>query len=122
MVTDAQLEQEIQAKGLTAPRITPADVEEVIAHEFYFSASDGLIGNPDAPCVTKEEIFLALDQVTICSLVLKNGHKIIGVNEGPVDPKNFDAEIAKKLARQKAIDQVWGFLGYQLKEKLANGG
>jgi hypothetical protein len=26
-MTDNQIEQEIQAKGLTAPRITPADVE-----------------------------------------------------------------------------------------------
>lgn len=27
MPTDKQIESEIQAKGLTAPRITPADIE-----------------------------------------------------------------------------------------------
>ena len=30
-MTDDQIEQEIQAKGLTAPRITPADVGANIA-------------------------------------------------------------------------------------------
>ena len=30
-MTDKTIEQEIQAKGLTAPRVTPADIEENIA-------------------------------------------------------------------------------------------
>lgn len=38
------IEQEIQAKGLTAPRITPADVEENIASEHYFTAKEGEYG------------------------------------------------------------------------------
>ena len=37
-MNDQQIEQEIQAKGLTAPRVTPADIEASIAMEFYFSA------------------------------------------------------------------------------------
>ena len=41
MTTDNQIEQEIQAKGLTAPRITPADIEANIASEHYFTAADG---------------------------------------------------------------------------------
>ena len=36
------IEQEIQAKGLTAPRITPADIEANIASEHYFTAEDGV--------------------------------------------------------------------------------
>lgn len=36
------IEQEIQAKGLTAPRITPADIEANIASEHYFTAADGV--------------------------------------------------------------------------------
>lgn len=31
MSDDQQVEQQIQAKGLTAPRVTPARIEEVIA-------------------------------------------------------------------------------------------
>jgi hypothetical protein len=33
-----QIEQEIQTKGLTAPRITPADIEANIRDEVYFTA------------------------------------------------------------------------------------
>lgn len=36
------IEQEIQAKGLTAPRVTPADIEANIAGEYYFTAADGV--------------------------------------------------------------------------------
>jgi Phage protein (N4 Gp49/phage Sf6 gene 66) family len=40
-MTDQAIEQEIQAKGLTAPRITPADIEANIASEHFFTAADG---------------------------------------------------------------------------------
>ena len=36
------LEKEIVAKGLTAPRITPADVEANIVGEYYFTAAQGV--------------------------------------------------------------------------------
>lgn len=38
----SDIEQEIQAKGLTAPRITPADVELNIVSEHYFTAAQGV--------------------------------------------------------------------------------
>ena len=37
-MNDQQIEQEIQAKGLTAPRVTPADIEANIVGEYYFTA------------------------------------------------------------------------------------
>ena len=40
MSTDQQIEQEIQAKGLTAPRVTPADIEANIAAEIYSTGLD----------------------------------------------------------------------------------
>ena len=40
-MSDKDIEQEIQAKGLTAPRVTPADIEANIASEHYFTAADG---------------------------------------------------------------------------------
>ena len=43
-MNDETIEQEIQAKGLTAPRVTPADVEENIASEYYFTGADGYLG------------------------------------------------------------------------------
>lgn len=36
---DQSIENEIQAKGLTAPRVTPADIEKAIASEHYFTAA-----------------------------------------------------------------------------------
>ena len=43
-MNDQQIEQEIQAKGLTAPRITPADIEANIAGEYYFTADKAVSG------------------------------------------------------------------------------
>lgn len=44
-MTDSDIEQEIQAKGLTAPRVTPADIEANIASEHYFTAADGVLAS-----------------------------------------------------------------------------
>lgn len=44
ITTDQQIEQEIQAKGLTAPRVTPADIEANIAAEYYFTAEQSVSG------------------------------------------------------------------------------
>lgn len=40
-MSDQAIEQEIVAKGLTAPRVTPADIEANIVSEHYFTAADG---------------------------------------------------------------------------------
>ena len=40
-MNDQTIEQEIQDKGLTAPRITPADIEANITSAFYFTAAQG---------------------------------------------------------------------------------
>lgn len=42
-MTDDKIEQEIQTKGLTAPRITLADVEANIASEWYINAGTGVV-------------------------------------------------------------------------------
>ena len=48
MGTDQAIEQEIQAKGLTAPRVTPAGIEANIASEHYFTGADAnaLLSHP----------------------------------------------------------------------------
>jgi len=40
--SDSAMESEIQAKGLTAPRVTPADIGANIAAEYYFTAADAI--------------------------------------------------------------------------------
>lgn len=44
-MSDKEIEQEIQAKGLTAPRVTPQHIESVIDGEYYFTAEDGVLHN-----------------------------------------------------------------------------
>ncbi len=43
-MNDQTIDQEIQAKGLTAPRITPADIETNIAAEYFFTAEQAVAG------------------------------------------------------------------------------
>ncbi len=43
-MNDQTIEQEIQAKGLTAPRITPADIEANIVAEYFFTAERAVRG------------------------------------------------------------------------------
>lgn len=117
-MTDQEIEKEIQAKGLTAaPRITPADIDANIVSEHYFTAGDGIAG----VCFRQVKALHsphALELLTFCVLVLRNGFTVTG-ESACASSENFDAEIGRKLARQKAIDKVWELMGYALKEQLA---
>lgn len=118
-MNDQTIEQEIVACGANvAPRITPADIEANIASEYYFTAEDGVTGAEHFKNLPHCVYESSLGQITICVLVLKNGFKAIGVNEGPVDPANFNAEIGRKVARTKAVDDVYKVMGYELKTRL----
>lgn len=117
------IEQEIQAKGLTAPRVTPADIEANIVAETYFTAAEGVIGASATHGAYQGEGEIhhdSLGLLTICVLVLKNGFTVTG-ESACASPENFDAEVGRKIARQNAVQKVWPLMGYALKEKLANG-
>lgn len=109
------VEQEIKAKGLTAPRVTPAQIEARIASEHYFTAADGMLGQLDATLYPEPGSPLFL--LTFCVLVMQNGFTVVG-KSACASPENFDAELGKKIARQDAVDQVWPLEGYLLREKL----
>lgn len=119
MSDDQSIEQEIQAKGLTAPRVTPADIEANILSEHYFTAGDGYAG---AAALTVEEDGLIqppeqLDLLTFCVLILQNGYTVTG-ESACASPENFDAEVGRKIARANAINKVWPLMGYALKQQL----
>ncbi len=116
---DGAIEQEIRAKGLTAPRITPADIEEAITSEWYFTAREGAIGNGRHPQTVVDE-YRPLDLLTFCVLILRNGFTVTG-ESACASPENFDAEIGRKIARQNAVNKIWPLMGYALKERLAEG-
>ena len=104
------IESEIQAKGLTAPRVTPADIEAEIAAEYSFTAANATAGCPQVP---------ELALLTICVLVLRNGFTVTG-ESACASHENFDAELGRKIARQNAVNKIWPLLGFRLRDKLAN--
>lgn len=121
---DAGIEQLIQAKGKTAPRVTPDDIEANIISEHYFTAkSAATYGDVDSVNIWhfdedygKEKIPLSL--LTFCVLVLRNGFTVTG-ESSCVSPENFNAHIGQKVARQNAVNKIWPLMGYALKEKLS---
>jgi hypothetical protein len=118
-MSDQQIEQEIQAKGLTAPRVAPSDIEAEISGEFYFVAGDGVYGAAHKAGDHNIQAFPAsLDLLTFCVLTLRNGFTVTG-ESACASPENFDAEIGRKIARQNAIAKVWLLLGFRLRDKLA---
>lgn len=92
------IEKEIQAKGLTAPRITPTDIDNTIVSEQYY--------------VFPNTTF------TICLLTLKNGYTVSG-ESACASPENFDAAIGRKIARENARNKIWALEGYALRNKLS---
>ncbi|MBM5575826.1 Gp49 family protein [Deefgea sp. CFH1-16] len=110
---DTAIEQEIQAKGKTAPRITPDHIESVISIENYFTAADGVVGSSGDTCVYPTALCL----LTFCVLTLNNGFTVTG-ESACASPENFDAEIGRKIARANAVNKIWLLEGYLLKQML----
>ena len=100
-MNDAEIEREIQAKGLTAARVTPERLEACIAGEDY-------------------HVFPG-SQLTVCCLTLANGFTVIG-ESACASPQNFNAELGRKIAREKARDKIWPLEGYLLKQQLFDRG
>jgi len=94
---EREIEQAVQAKNLTAPRITPDTLDAKIAGEMFYVF----------PGTT----------LTVCCLVLENGFTVTG-ESAAVSPANFDAEIGRQVARAEARDKIWQLEGYLLRERL----
>jgi hypothetical protein len=118
--TSETVEQEIQRKALTAPRVTPADIEANIVAERYFTGLDGDVGHAvraNRPTPTHEHS-LTLSLMTFCVLVLRNGFTVVGTS-ACASPENFNADLGCKIARQDAVRQVWPLMGYELRSIIA---
>lgn len=94
---EQQIENEIQAKGLNAPRLTPALIDAAIQSEQY-------------------HVFPGTT-LTVCALTLRNGFIVTG-ESAAASPANFDQSIGRKIARENARNKIWAFEGYLLREKL----
>lgn len=124
MSTDKEIEAEIQTKGLTAARITPADIEANISAEFYINADHAI----EAAIASGESHHIRHDDtmaqprmacLTFCVLMLRNGFTVTG-ESACASPENFDAEVGRKIARANAVTKIWPLMGYELRSKLSS--
>lgn len=128
----SDIEQEIQDKGLTGPRVTMQDVEDAIVSEHYFTAAYATAAKvkgcetdqiqlaavyKSAALEQLDMINSALERLTFCVLVLRNGFTVTGESVC-VSPESFDAETGRKIARQNAVAKIWPLMGYALRDKL----
>lgn len=106
------LEREIQAKADKAPRVTPQALLDEIVSEHYHSpqqaGDQAWTGDANG----------ALNTLTICVLVLRNGFTVIG-HSACASPENFNAEIGRRIARENAEREIWPLLGFRLRDELA---
>lgn len=103
---DQALEAEIQAKGLTAPRVTPARIAELMSRIVYtFDVRPNGSTTTLAHAFLDGQFYLATG-VSAC-----------------VSVANFDAELGMKIAtgnaKAAAEDKLWELEGYALRERLA---
>lgn len=96
-MTEQAIEQEIKAKGLNAPRITPQHIDEQIV-----SAAFHLF-----PGTT----------TTVCLLTLRNGFTVVG-ESACASPENYDADVGNKIAFTNAREKIWLLEGYLLRDWL----
>jgi len=98
MNSEQQIENEIQAKGLNAPRLTPALIDAQITGEAY-------------------HVFPGTT-LTVCALTMQNGFHVVG-ESAAASPQNFNEEIGRKIAREKAREKIWALEGYALRNRIA---
>jgi hypothetical protein len=95
---EQEIEAELQAKGKTAPRLTPDMIDAVIVSEQYHVFPNTTL--------------------TVCALTLRNGYIVTG-ESAAASPENFDQAIGRKISRENARNKIWGLEGYLLRERLS---
>lgn len=98
-MTENEIQNEIEEKGLNAPRITPDDLDNTIVSEQY-------------------HVFPGTT-LTVCALTLRNGFQVVG-ESACASPTNFDRDIGRKIARGNARNKIWALEGYRLRSELAS--
>src|SRR3990167_1766171 len=95
----------------TPNRVSLDSMNAKVAAEYFFTA-DKAIGGMAMPATA------ALDVLTVCIIVMRNGFTVIG-KSAPADPANFNEELGRKVARADAVPHLFPLEGYALREKLS---
>ena len=99
MLNEKEVEMEIVAKGLDAPRLTPQHIDScVLAVQYH--------------------VFVGT-ATTVCCITLQNGFTVIG-ESACASPENYDKSLGEKIACENARNKIWLLEGYLLKDKLSN--
>ena len=96
-MNEQDVERRLAQLGKSDPRVTPEAVDAAICGKVFST----LPGN-----------------ITICTLTLYNGLRVVGVNLGPVSAGNADPLIGEELSFKDARSKVWPILGAILAENL----
>ena len=100
VIDEAAIEDELQAKGLNAPRLSPAHIDaQIVAEQFHVFPGTTL---------------------TVCALTLRNGFNVVG-HSAAASPENFDAKLGRKISRENARNKIWALEGYLLRTRLSGG-
>lgn len=99
---DCSIEAEIQAKGLTAPRVTPADLQANIVHTEIV-----------------KHVSPSGQVLRWAVLTTRNGFAVTGRPSAAASSANDNAEIGEKVATENAMQELWPLMGYALRGKLA---
>jgi len=97
-MSEQEIEQKIQDKGLNAPRLTPSHIDSVIAGAEY-------------------HVFPGTT-LTVCCITLRNGFTATG-ESAAASPANFNAELGQEIAFKNAREKIWSLEGYLLKNRLS---
>jgi hypothetical protein len=101
-VNDQAIEQQIAAKGLTAPRVTLAELNANIA---------------DTEIV--KHVSKTGQVLRWAILTTQNGFAVVGKPSVSVSPQNDNAEIGERVAIDNSRNELWPLMGYALKEQMA---
>lgn len=97
MSNEQSIEQQLQDKGLNAPRLSPELIDSVILSESY--------------------VILPSGKSMICELMLRNGYAVRG-ESSVVSKENFDEAIGRQISRANAREKIWQLEGYLLQQRL----
>lgn len=100
--TDETIEDEIRRKGLTAPRVTPKDIEANIV---------------DVEIV--KHVSVRGQVLRWAVITTQNGYAAVGRPSVAVSAENDDAEIGVAIAIANSKQELWPLMGYALKSKPA---
>lgn len=101
-MSDEAMEQEIQAKGLNAPRVTLADLNANIVHTEVV-----------------KHVSQSGQVLRWAVLTTRNGFAVTGRPSASASSENDDAGTGEQRAIENARNELWPLMGYELRSKLA---